>query len=361
MRSSNILLYPGQFNQPGSHVRSVDSKRVNENILPPLDYKNRSLFNGLSTSNPLANKRQLNAALVLPNLKSVLESISGENVPSTSTMSSNVPKINNSPKPADPCVNQSTVAQTTPPVPSLIGNSSQYVNPKYSGHYYHPQQQQFNLNAPIKFIINRGTTIYQGDHVSIRGSDSQIYFAVLMDFWLTENGKRYCTLRWLLPKPKASFTSALQNRFDLGPVHERVEAMETILDIFYSPYRDQMTAENIRKMFLLSPSVASGSEDTDNSGTGNKKQSGGIVTIDPPSQLLKAIKSLSENGDGQDHESIKSIRTPAFSADNLLLSSHSDSPSSLFFKSSPSDEIQMNPIISAESSEIAAKMLLSMN
>lgn len=312
-------------------------------MLPPLDYKNRTPFNGLSTSNPLANQRQLNAAPILPNLKSVLESISGENLPLSAN--NNIPKVNNSSKIVDACVNQSAVAQYTPPAPSSIGNSSQYVNPRFSGQYYQPQQQ-FNLNAPIKFIINRGTTIYQGDHVSIRGSDSQVYFAVLMDFWLTENGKRYCTLRWLLPAPKASFTSALQNRFDIGPVHERVEPMETILDVFYSPYRDQMTAEDIRRKFLLSPSVASGSEGT--YGFGNKKQSGEMVTIDPPSQLLKAIKSLSE--DGSDNESEKkSIRSDL------------SSPLPSLSPKSPSDEILMNPIVSTESSEMAAKMLLSMN
>ena len=81
MRSSNILLYPGQSNQPpgypGNYVRSGETKKAHENVLPPLDYKNRNIYNGLSTSNPLANQRQLNAASVLPNLKSVMESISG--------------------------------------------------------------------------------------------------------------------------------------------------------------------------------------------------------------------------------------------------------------------------------------------
>lgn len=360
MRSSNVLLYPGQYNQPAAYppsnyARSADVKRANENVLPPLDYKNRNIPSGLFTSNPLANLRQLNAAPVLPNLKTVMEgiSVSGENVPSSSNVSKSNNKIVNS--------SYGPSAQYTTPAPGSIGNSTtQYVNPRYNGHYY--PQQQYNLNAPIKFIIHRGTTIYQGDHVSIRGSDSQIYFAILIDFWLTENGKRYCTLRWLLPKPKASFTAPLQNRFDLGPIHERVETMETILDVFYSPYRDQLTAESIRRKYLLSPSVISGSED---SGSNSASSSTTQSSIDPPPQILKVIKSLSGEG-GADSEISSLKSSPISESASLSHSGSSDagislnSPSSRLFKSS-ADEIQMNPIISAESSEIAAKMLLSMN
>ena len=363
MRSSNILLYPGQMNQPAypsNYVRSVDPKRSIENILPPLDYKSRNISNLLSTANPLANQRQLNAAHVLPNLKSVMEGItsSSENASISASQKYVVPKSSESPKISSSTVNQPVAPHYALPAPSSIVNSNQYFNSRYGNHYY--PQQPFNINSPIKFIIHRGVTIYQGDHVSIKGSDAQIYFAVLMDFWLTENGKRYCTLRWLLPRPKASFTSALQNRFDLGPVHERVEAMETILDVFYSPYRDQFTAENIRRKFLLSPSVVSGAEET-------VKQSNEIITIDPPAQLVKAIKSLS--GDGEDCEEAEveeTIRSPSSSSasisrDSSILSTNlASSPSSQSFKSS-SEDVQMNPIAVAESSEIAAKMLLSMN
>lgn len=314
-------MIPGQYNQPGypsSYSRSSDPKRPNDVILPPLDYKNRVLPTNLNIPNLLANQRQLSAAPVLPNLKSVIENLSSENVPKSTN---NMPINGNIQKSFN---NQQAGPSTT----GMINH--QY--PTARNNYY---PQQFSLSAPIKFIIHRGITIYQGDHVSIRGSDSQVYFAILMDFWLTENGKRYCTLRWLLPKPKASFTSALQERFDLGPIHQRVEAMETILDVFYSPYRDQMTAETIRRKFLLSTSTSS-----------NESNSESVpVSVDPPVQLIKAIKSLS--GD---------METTSKSEGESL----ENSPSSKLFKSSEDVDVPMNPIL-VESSEIAAKMLLSMN
>lgn len=338
MRTSNILMAPGQFNNqpgyPGNFAIRSDGKRPNENILPPLEYKNHSILtsnspnSNASTSNPLANKRQLTPASVLPNLKSVIENLSSENL--NAMKSSNISL--NSPKTSANYVNNHPYL----PAPGSIGNSSQYPGARNNSN---PAIYQQNFNAPVKFIIHRGITIYQGDHVSIRGSDSQVYFAVLMDFWLTENGKRYCTLRWLLPKPKASFTSALQERFELGPIHERVEAMETILDVFYSPYRDQMTAENIRKKFLMSDD--------------NNETTGVLASIQPPAQLINAIKSLSS----------EDLSTSSTRSNNPFPSAASNqtSPSSRLFKSSSAtEEVQMNPI-SVESSEIAAKMLLSMN
>ena len=237
-----------------------------------------------------------------------------------------------------------------------IGNSLMYSagpNTRNSNTaIYYPQPQhasQLNMKAPVKFIIHRGITIYQGDHASIRGSDSQVYFAILMDFWLTENGKHYCTLRWLLPRPKASFISDLQfhDRFIAGPVHERVEAMEIILDVFYSPYRDQMTAENIRRKFLLPYAYDGGNEGT-----------GVAASIEPPVHLIKSIKSLSNEIDSNLTSSVNSSSDEVVTSSSLSLQS---SPSSRLFKSSSSSsEIPMNPI-SVESSEIAAKMLLRMN
>jgi hypothetical protein len=329
MRTSNILMAPDQHNHqsghPGIYSRSTDINRQNENILPPLDYKNSVNAAKLNAPNLLANQRQLSAAPVLPNLKSVIESLSSENISAIQKRSNNMNINGNSPKSSNNHQNGHS---------SISGNNTMnHQYPTLRNNFY-PQQNNNNLNAPIKFIIHRGITIYQGDHVSIRGSDSQVYFAILMDFWLTENGKRYCTLRWLLPRPKASFTSALQDRFDLGPIHQRVEAMETILDVFYSPYRDQMTAEIIRRKFLLSSTNDSNSE-----------TSSGSVSVDPPVQLIKAIKSLSG-----DLETVTKIDGTSIE----------NSPSSKLFKSSEDAGVPMNPIV-AECSEIAAKMLLSMN
>lgn len=368
MRTSNILMSPGQFmhqpGYPGNYPRSSDIiKHSTDNILPPLEYKNRPMLSNneaeLSTANNLSNKRLLSPAPVLPNLKSVIESLSGENL--NSLKSNSIINSSSAKK------NSAFTQQFVVPAPFSIGNNNTHYSAASTGNVlnaarantvYRTQQQsqlpsssQYNLSSPIKFIINRGCTIYQGDHVSIRGSDSQIYFALVVDFWLTENGKRYCTLRWLLPNPKASFTSALHERFSLGPIHDRVEAMETILDVFYSPYRDQMTAESIRKRYFLP----------------NEYESTGVLaSVDPPPILLRAIKSLSSNSSDHNCNSETETARGQLSATSSTLpslsssstTSHQSSPSSRLLKSS--DEVQLNPIV-AESSEIAAKMLLSMN
>lgn len=285
------------------HPQGHQIKPSNEVILPPLDFKNPNFisnnFTEMNYPNPQANKRQLTAAQVLPNLKSLIERVKSENIVAGNFTAHSA--VSNGSTGAYPNNTHQSGMMHGPQPPSQTSRPNNY------------------LNAPIKFITYKGSTVYQGDHVSIRGSDSQVYFAILKDFWLTESGKKFCRLRWLLPRVKASFTSPLQDRFDLGPVHERVEAMETILDVFYSPYRDQMTAEMIRKKYLLSSKAESAPEIS-------------IVAVDPPAQLIKAIESIS-----------KSIEPDQQDVQMTTIDNTSTAPNT------------------NESSEIAAKMLLSMN
>ena len=213
LRTANILLAPSQYGYE-------NTSKIDENTDLSL---NPLLINRPDLSTPLPPPSPITAAPVLPNLKTILESH-----------------------------HQQQQKQKRAAIGSLVSAEAASSAPSA---------------APLKFIINKGKTMYQGDHVAVLGDDSQVYFAILSDFWLTQNGRRFCTLRWLLPikvKPlkKDSETQTLSaDNFTLGPVHERVEAMDAILDVFYSPHRNGQSSEEIRKRFLCPSSNEKNSED----------------------------------------------------------------------------------------------------
>lgn len=196
---------------PGQYGYSNDDSSTINN-LPPLMLPARSITTDYSKPLSQPQARQISAAPVLPNLRSILESLQS-NVPSRavgSLASASAPSL---PKP-----------------------------------------------SALKFIINKGVTLYQGDHVAILGEDSQVYFALLLDFWMTEHGRRFCSLRWLIPKTGTSqkgeasilpATAPSLESLQLGPIHSRVESMEVILDVFYSPYRmGKETTDQIKLKYL---------------------------------------------------------------------------------------------------------------
>ena len=232
LKTANILMAPGQYGYSEAPLPSMAT------TLPPFPASSATLVRpDLSTPLPMSNARQIMAAPVLPNLRSVLDSQRQRSALGSMVMSSTAPLDD---------------VPATVSVPPAVAKAS--------------------TNLPLKFIINKGQTLYQGDHVAVLGDDSQVYFAILLDFWLTEGGRRFCTLRWLLPKASSSSSSStttttetsntsiskiiqtapsLEN-LTLGPVHGKVESMEAILDVFYSPYREAvMSAEVIRKRFLI--------------------------------------------------------------------------------------------------------------
>lgn len=178
----------------------------------------------------------------------------------------------------------------------------------------------------LKFIIHNGVTMYQGDHVAVRGEDHQVYYAVLKDMWLTEACRRFCKLRWLLPKAGVSLdlTDLGPDCFSIGPMHPRVESMNVIVDVFYSPYKNNVPVSVIRQMFLID----SGIENLDPA-----KQ----TSVCPPSPVFKSTNSA---------------RSSSFNS-----SFTAEEAPSAPMSTSISDEVPLNNI---EGAEIAAKMLISM-
>lgn len=113
---------------------------------------------------------------------------------------------------------------------------------------------------PVKYMMYQGQLLFVGDHVAIRGDDSQVYFAIVTDYWLVPTGQKYVRLQWLLPKR----AHALQidghaecldpAYFDLGPLHERMEPIECIVDVFFSPQRLKRPLEGPSRVVSSSPS-----------------------------------------------------------------------------------------------------------
>jgi hypothetical protein len=296
MRTANILLAPGQYGYSmAAAAHPPTATETASVILPPLRGRSSSLDSFDSDQNrpdpdpdatlqgtvsekakdwthadPMAGRRQICAAPVLPNLRSVLDQINGSG-----------------PEPG-----------------------SKALQARRHGAFPNP--------LAIKFIIHNGLTMYQGDHVAVRGDDEQIYFAILQDFWLTESGRRYCTLRWLLPRaPSALFnlTQLRPDAFTFGPAHERVESMDVLVDVFYSPYKANIAVDLIRKYYLR--------DDRSSAQT----PAASLPAVNPPLEVTKSM--------GQSRSTF-----------DFLLA-----------KQASNEEIPLNQI---EGTEIAAKMLLHM-
>jgi hypothetical protein len=215
LKTANILMAPGQYGYHGPVLGGMK----NDISLPPL-LSNRP---DLSSPLPMSNTRRITAAPILPNLRSVLDSHRQQHQHQRSVGS----------------MVMSGNADVSTPISVSVP----------------PSVAKASTSLPLKFIINKGITMYQGDHVAVLGDDSQVYFAILLDFWLTEGGRRFCTLRWLLPHAEANIDASQSpsvENFSLGPIHAKVESMDAILDVFFSPYRESMTSETIRKRFLAS-------------------------------------------------------------------------------------------------------------
>lgn len=391
MRTGNILMMPGQYgftpyrsglsngnnnnsNKNNSNNTTTTNNTANmsnalrpstEHVLPPLNIKPRDL----SQPNPLAGQRQLAAAPVLPNLKSLINNLINNENENISEASSNAAVTANTETVSVNQTDSIKPIKSSAPSPATTAPAHTATFSFNQQPPIQPKPPANSLTSPLKFIIIKGVSMYQGDHVSIHGDDSNIYFAILTDFWMTENGRRFCNLRWLIPKISSAPTSALQERFELGPAHGKVEPMEAVLDVFYSPYRDQLSSESIRKRYLYiatshtpphtnSSSSASAInniyERSNNYNTRTK-----TVSIVPPPHVIHTIRAISEK-----HHQEHSFRNQSHQSENSAL--HFALPPisiptllpNLIPSESDSSDVPMNAI--ENSDENAAKMLLSM-
>jgi hypothetical protein len=96
----------------------------------------------------------------------------------------------------------------------------------------------------ILYAMCGNRMLFQGDHVVVRSQNHLVYFAVLTDFTMDpETGSKECRLRWLIPKPQHADTVCFNvdqvtpTMFTIGPDHECLEPIESVIDVFYSPYR----------------------------------------------------------------------------------------------------------------------------
>lgn len=82
--------------------------------------------------------------------------------------------------------------------------------------------------TPVKYIMFRGRLLFIGDHVAIRGDDSQVYFAIVHDFWIVPTGQKYVHFQWLLPKIRYALEidgpreKIHPNFFTLGKAHDLI-------------------------------------------------------------------------------------------------------------------------------------------
>lgn len=117
--------------------------------------------------------------------------------------------------------------------------------------------------AALKYIMHGGRLVFQSDYIAVRGSDSQVYYAVVRDFWFTPEGAKMFTMQWLLPR--AEYAAEADGPCELlkpeyftlgtvspspsvvGPEHEQAESMNAVIAVFYSPatQRKQMRQPDV--------------------------------------------------------------------------------------------------------------------
>lgn len=97
----------------------------------------------------------------------------------------------------------------------------------------------------IRFVMNKGMMIREGDYVAVRGEDERVYFAIIYDLFLQSSNRNWpeklFRMRWLLPKEEYSNVimgnpqHIQPDHFELGPLHEIIENINSVVDVFYSP------------------------------------------------------------------------------------------------------------------------------
>ena len=99
-------------------------------------------------------------------------------------------------------------------------------------------------NSVTRYLMIRGgKMLLVGDHVAVQGDDENIYYAIVRGLWMSAEGAKIVSLQWLLPRPEHALDidgppeNILPSFFSLGPVHERLEPAECIVDVFFSSQR----------------------------------------------------------------------------------------------------------------------------
>lgn len=105
----------------------------------------------------------------------------------------------------------------------------------------------------VRYVMDRGRMIREGDYVAVRGQDERVYFSIVYDVCLARKEERQgdtdcgCwperkfRMRWLLPKSEC-IANVLGDpnmirpeHFVLGPMHDGFESVENIVGVFFSP------------------------------------------------------------------------------------------------------------------------------
>lgn len=92
-----------------------------------------------------------------------------------------------------------------------------------------------------KYVIYRGTHIFQGDYAAIKAADNQVYFVLVKDFVIEPDGGQSFRFAWLIPKTDclAHISPIMEDQkphhFSVGPDHPDPEPIESLLTVFHSP------------------------------------------------------------------------------------------------------------------------------
>lgn len=93
----------------------------------------------------------------------------------------------------------------------------------------------------VKYVLNQGRLVFQGDHAVIKAADGRVYFVIVKDFVIEPDGSQMFFFTWLIPKENKLecispvFELLDPAHFRVGPDHPSPEPIESLLTVFYSP------------------------------------------------------------------------------------------------------------------------------
>lgn len=97
----------------------------------------------------------------------------------------------------------------------------------------------------LKYTVIGRKILFIGDFCAIKADDSNIYYIIIKDFWISEGGYSMAIIQWLLPKAIYALeidghsTNIKEWMFDRGIEDENPLKIEDyFVDVFYSPRRD---------------------------------------------------------------------------------------------------------------------------
>lgn len=95
------------------------------------------------------------------------------------------------------------------------------------------------MNQSFQYL---GEVYHIGDYIAVKGRNSDHYFGMIRQLFLSEYGQKFFSMNWLIPKisqhdPAMGIKSFFSPAdFEVGSLHQAIESMDCVVGVIYSKF-----------------------------------------------------------------------------------------------------------------------------